>query len=311
MSPDSTRQDAPRRFRALAPDAGQDGAPEHFLLAVGARLRTLRARRGMTRRLLAAQSGVSERYIAQMEAGTGNGSILLLRAIADALHVRLHALLEDEEEKPPLVARLERMLAHLSPSQAEELLHVLDEHLQTHTGAERARRIALIGLRGAGKSSLGRLLAQRLGAPFFELDREIEREAGMDLREIFELHGQPGFRRLEHTVLERLVGEAPEAVIATGGSIVAERATFDLLLATCRTVWVKTSPEEHMQRVIDQGDLRPMHENRQAMADLQAILASRDLLYRRADLILDTSGKTLNESLLELLHMTATATHPS
>ncbi len=245
-----------------------------FLYALGQRMRLLRARRGMTRRILAAQSGVSERYISAVESGTGNGSILLLRALAEALHVELRALLEDESIPPAAPAG--RVVEHRD-------------------------RIALIGLRGAGKSTLGPLLADRLGIPFLELDREVEKEAGLGLGEIMELHGQAGFRRLERSVLERMIAACPRAVIAAGGGIVAETATFDRLLAACLTVWVKARPEEHMQRVIDQGDLRPMRDNRRSMDDLRAILASREALYARADIQLETSGRTVAETLGVLL----------
>jgi XRE family transcriptional regulator, aerobic/anaerobic benzoate catabolism transcriptional regulator len=245
-----------------------------FLHALGQRVRLLRARRGMTRRILAAQSGVSERYISAVEAGTGNGSILLLRALAEALNVGLRALLEDEAE--PVAPPLARVARHRD-------------------------RIALIGLRGAGKSTLGALLGGRLGIPFLELDQEIEKEAGLGLGEIMELHGQPGFRRLERAVLDRLIATYPKAVIAAGGGIVAEPASFARLLEMCLTVWVKASPEEHMQRVIDQGDLRPMRDNRRSMADLRAILASREALYARADIQLETSGRDVPATLASLL----------
>jgi XRE family aerobic/anaerobic benzoate catabolism transcriptional regulator len=245
-----------------------------FLQALGQRVRLLRTRRGMTRRILAAQSGVSERYISAIEAGTGNGSILLLRALAEALNVGLRELLEDEAEPTALpVTR--------APGQRD--------------------RIALIGLRGAGKSTLGPLLADHLGAPFLELDREIEAEAGLSLGEIMELHGQAGFRRLERSVLDRLIVTHAKAVIAAGGGIVAEAATFARLLEACLTVWVKAAPEEHMQRVIDQGDLRPMRDNRRSMADLRAILASRGALYARADVQLETTGRGIPETLAALL----------
>jgi XRE family aerobic/anaerobic benzoate catabolism transcriptional regulator len=249
-----------------------------FLRALGKRMRLLRARRGMTRRILADQSGVSERYISAVEAGTGNGSILLLRSLATALHVDLRALLEDDPTPAlPVGAR------------AEGYRH----------------RIALIGLRGAGKSTLGCLLAPRLRVPFLELDQEIEREAGMELGEIMELHGQAGFRRMERTVLDRLIATHPAAVIAAGGGIVAEAGTFMCLMQACLTVWVKASPEQHMQRVIDQGDLRPMRDNRRSMADLRAILSSREALYAQADLQLDTTGRDV-ETTLEALTQAVT-----
>ncbi len=241
-----------------------------FLRALGRRLRLMRARRGMTRRILSAQSGVSERYISAMEGGTGNSSILLLRALAAALHVDLRALLEDE--MAPEAASVVRQPGY-------------------------RRRIALIGMRGAGKSTLGPLLAGRLGVDFLELDREIEKEAGLGLAEIMELHGQPGFRRLERSVLDRVVATCPAVVIATGGGLVAEAATFAHLLGSCLTVWVKAAPEAHMQRVIDQGDLRPMRDNRRSMEDLRAILASREALYARADIQVETTGRSVENTL--------------
>jgi XRE family aerobic/anaerobic benzoate catabolism transcriptional regulator len=244
-----------------------------FLLALGQRMRLLRARRGMTRRILARQSGVSERYISAVEAGTGNGSILLLRSLAAALNVDLRALLDgDAEPIPPALPRADRY----------------------------RDRIALIGLRGAGKSTLGRLLAAQRGVPFLELDREIEREAGLSLTEIMELHGQAGFRRLERTVLERLIDAHPAAVIEAGGGIVAETQTFARLKQACLTVWVRAAPEQHMQRVIEQGDLRPMRDNRRSMDDLRAILASREALYAQADLQLDTTGRDVSATLQAL-----------
>jgi XRE family transcriptional regulator, aerobic/anaerobic benzoate catabolism transcriptional regulator len=244
-----------------------------FLQALGVRLRLLRARRGMTRRILAQQSGVSERYISAMEGGTGNGSILLLRAIAGALNLPLGALLEDASDSPA-------------------------QPLPRAPGYQ--QRIALIGLRGAGKSTLGAALAAQLEVPFIELDRLVEREAGMQLGEILELHGQAGFRRLERSVLDQTIAAHPSAVLAAGGGIVSEPDTFDTLLTHCLTIWLRASPEEHMQRVIDQGDLRPMRDNRQAMADLRAILASREALYARADLVVDTSGQDVQASLRAL-----------
>jgi XRE family aerobic/anaerobic benzoate catabolism transcriptional regulator len=245
-----------------------------FLQGLGQRVRLLRARRGMTRRILAKQSGVSERYLSAVEAGTGNGSILLLRALAQALNVDLRALLEDAVE--PIAPPLVRAAGHHD-------------------------RIALIGLRGAGKSTIGPLLARRRSVPFLELDQEIEKEAGLGLGEIMELHGQPGFRHLERSVLDRLIASHPKAVIATGGGIVAEAATFVRLLEACLTVWVKAAPEEHMQRVIDQGDLRPMRDNRRSMADLRAILASREALYAQADIQLETTGRDVNATLAALV----------
>ena len=196
---------------------------------------------------------------------------------------------------------IDGLLSRLSEADLQEARQVLQTRFAAAAVDHRRGRIALIGLRGAGKSTLGRLLAEDRGVGFVELDREIEREAGMDISAVFELHGQPGFRRLERRVLERLASEPLASVLAAGGSIVADPATFALLLGNWRTVWVRTSPEEHMQRVVDQGDLRPMHDNRQAMDDLRAILASREQLYAKADLVLDTAGRSQAQSFHELL----------
>jgi XRE family aerobic/anaerobic benzoate catabolism transcriptional regulator len=270
-----------------------------FLHGLGERLRLIRARRGISRRILSHQADVSERYIAQMEAGDGNVSILKLRAIARALGVSVTELLGERAERAADAMLIEGLLSRLAEPDLQEARQLLQSRFGAAEAGKRRERIALIGLRGAGKSTLGRMLAARRGVGFIELDREIEREAGMDISTVFELHGQPGFRRLERRVLERLVTEPAASVLAAGGSIVADPATF--ALGNWRTVWVRAAPEEHMQRVVDQGDLRPMHDNRQAMDDLRAILASREQLYAKADLVLDTAGRTEAQSFQDLL----------
>lgn len=283
------------------PDGAADrsGNPK-FLKGLGERVRTLRARRGMTRRLLASQSGVSERYIAQMEAGSGNASVLLLRAIATALGVAPATLLADESADGML---LHGLLARLDESQLREARSLLQVRFAAGESARRGR-VALIGLRGGGKSTLGRMLAGERNLPFIELDRELERTAGLSIGEIVEVRGQGGYRRLEREVLEHLLAANDRAVIAAGGSIVAESGTFELLLANCLVVWIKARPELHMQRVIDQGDTRPMAGSAAAMDDLRAILRSREGLYGRADLTLDTSDATVEESFARLSDLT-------
>jgi XRE family aerobic/anaerobic benzoate catabolism transcriptional regulator len=284
-----------RRLDAHAPDEAA------LLQALGARMRMLRARRGMTQRALSQRSGVSERYIAQFEAGGGNASMLVLQRIGGALGVPVAELVADRAEPSPEMALLQRLLSGLDEAQLAGARRVLSEWLGQPADQRRSSRIALIGLRGAGKSSLGRMLAAQRGAPFIELDREVERQTGMDLRDIFEMHGQDGFRRLERKTLETvLAGDGP-MVLAAGGGIVAEAATFEALLAGCRTVWVRTTPEEHMQRVVTQGDDRPMRDNNQAMEDLRAILASREALYARADVVLDNQSRSLEASLAALV----------
>jgi XRE family aerobic/anaerobic benzoate catabolism transcriptional regulator len=276
----------------------RDGETE-YLKRLGERIRTARAQRGMTRRILARDSGVSERYLAQLEAGQGNISIALLRQVAQAMGLPLAELVREEPEPPVELRLLVESLARLSPQELGQARRLLGERFGAVAG-DRKRRIALVGLRGAGKSTLGRRLAERFNVPFVELDREIERESGLALAEIFDLYGQAAFRRYERRALEAVLQRHPRAVIATGGSLVSESATFDLLLASCFTVWVKAAPEEHMNRVIAQGDLRPMADNEEAMDDLLRILAGRTSLYAKADAAIDTAGRSIEESLAAL-----------
>jgi XRE family transcriptional regulator, aerobic/anaerobic benzoate catabolism transcriptional regulator len=273
---------------------------EDYLRRVGERVRTARARRGMTRRILARDSGVSERYLAQLEAGQGNISIVLLRKVARAMGLGLPELVRDEPEAPVELALLTQSLARLSLQELAQARALLAGKFGA-LAVGRRDRIALIGLRGAGKSTLGRRLAEARGVPFVELDREIEREAGTSLGEIFDLYGQPAFRRLERRALELTLQRHSRAVIATGGSLVADAGTFDLLLSSCFAVWLRAAPEEHMSRVIAQGDRRPMADNAEAMDDLRRILAGREPLYAKADAAVDTSRLSIEQSFAEML----------
>ena len=266
---------------------------------LGDRVRETRTKRGQSRKQLAADSGVSERYLAQLEAGQGNVSILLLRQIASALELPLTELLAEGRDEAAELALTTQFLKRL-PRQKLAAVHSQLVRDYGNARDERMKRIALIGLRGAGKSTLGAKLAKVLAAPFVELDREIEREAGTSLSEIFLLYGQSGYRRYERRSLERVLEKNERAVIATGGSIVSEPGTYELLLSSCFTVWLKAAPEEHMARVIAQGDTRPMAGNDQAMEDLRRILEGRAMLYRQADVVVDTAGKSVEKSLAEL-----------
>ena len=280
-------------------DGESDGAA--FLAALGDRVRELRARRGMTRKILAKDSGVSERYLAQLEGGQGNASLGILRRVARALDVPLESLITEAPEPAAELTQSVELLRRLSPARLTDAQALLRKTFGDAEAEGRTGRIALIGLRGAGKTTLGKLLAERLGVPFVELDREIERESGVSLATIFDFYGQAGFRRMERRCLDRVIETHPSFVLATGGSIVSEASTFERLLAACWTVWLKAAPAEHMERVVAQGDMRPMAGNRESMHDLQRILAGREPLYRRADAEVDTSGKAVGDALEEML----------
>jgi XRE family aerobic/anaerobic benzoate catabolism transcriptional regulator len=269
-----------------------------FLASLGERVREVREQRGMARKLLATEADVSERYLAALEGGEGNASVILLRRVAAALGLPLIDLL-DVGESGTERRQLRRFVESLPPKRAEEALQRLrGEFGQDH--AVRRTRITLIGLRGAGKSTLGSALAKELRRPFIELDREIEREAGMPLSEVFLLYGQPGYRRIERRCLERLISSQEDVVLTVGGGIVSETETYNLLLLNCFTVWIKATPEEHMSRVIAQGDVRPMAGHSEAMDDLRHILVSREPLYAKADATVDTSGRTVEKSIKAL-----------
>lgn len=272
-----------------------------YLTRLGERVRDLRARRGMTRKALARESGLSERYLAELETGRGNISILLLRQLCRALDAHLDLLVYDGEEPDAAMARAMELLRALPPADMARATRLIAEAFSGDQMADRTDRIALIGLRGAGKSTLGARLAHELGRPFIELDRLIEAEAGVPLGEVFDLYGQQGFRRLERRCLDQVIAAHKRAVIATGGGLVSDAATFARLRAACFTIWIKASPGEHMERVIAQGDMRPMAQNRESMADLRRILRAREPLYATADAQLDTQGQSLTESVATLL----------
>jgi XRE family aerobic/anaerobic benzoate catabolism transcriptional regulator len=245
-----------------------------YLRSIGERVRALRAERTLTRKGLASASGVSERYLAQLESGQGNISVLLLRLVAHALGTGVEDLVRESAAV---------------------------------TAARERRRVALVGLRGAGKSSIGARLAEGVNATFIELDHHVEKEAGTSLAEIFSIYGQDGYRRFERRALARVLKQNARAVIATGGSLVSEPETYRELLASCFTVWLKASPEEHMQRVMAQGDLRPMQGRAAAMDELRRILQERAPLYAKADATLDTTGKSVRQCVADLRRMLAAA----
>src|SRR5258707_4745800 len=260
-----------------------------FLLFLGKRVRQIRNLRGMTRKMVARESDVSERHLAQLEAGEGNVSIVLLRRIAAALHVSLEELFAPEVAQPAEKQMIHRFLDRLPHHRLEDVVFRL---MRDFSPGEKVRRkrVALIGLRGAGKSTLGSKLALEMQVPFIELDAEIKKDTGMPLGEIFSLYGQSGYRAIERRTLTRVLTEQESAVLSVGGGVVSEKETFDYLLSHCYTIWVKARPEEHMSRVLAQGDFRAMAGNDQAMEDLRRILEAREPLYRQADMEIEAPG---------------------
>jgi len=290
------RRKSAREAKARSPEL----TDRAYLAGLGERVRQFRARRGMTRKILARDSGVSERYLAQLEGGHGNISILLLRRVAAAMGLPLGDLLHEGPERPVEYSLARQILDGLPATELGSAYRALAQTTGRGGASERAGRIALIGLRGAGKSTLGRLLAAQLKVPFVELAELIAEESGTSLSEIFSLYGQAAYRRYERRALERAIAANERAVIATGGSLVSEPATYELLLRSCHTVWIAATPAEHMGRVMAQGDLRPMQASREAMADLKRILENRRSLYGKADAVVETSGRAIEDSAAEL-----------
>ena len=281
---------------AEAADASVE-AKNPLLVVLGDRVRSLRAQRGLTRKAVAVAADVSERHLANLEYGTGNASILVLQQVAQALHCSLAELVGDITTSSPEWLLIRELLEHRSEADLRRARIALGELLGSgRNDAARHRRIALVGLRGAGKSTLGPMLAQDLDVPFIELSREIEKLAGCSVREIHDLYGTNAYRRYERRALEETVQIYGEVVIATPGGIVSDPATFNELLAHCTTVWLQAAPEEHMGRVIAQGDTRPMAASKEAMEDLRRILDGRAAFYSKADLTIDTAGQTLEQS---------------
>jgi len=275
-----------------------------FLEQLGQRVRTMRALRGMSRKVLARVSGISERYIAQLESGKGNVSIVLLRRVSQAMAAHLEDLIPASEPSPdwPVIRDLLRKATPSQIAQARDVLSGSSGFAQKQVSFA---GIALIGLRGAGKSTLGKLLAKKIGWDFVELNKEIEAQNGLSVAEIIALYGQEGFRRMEQTALGQLLSRRAPVVLATGGGIVSEPLTFDLILSSFYTVWLKAEPEEHMARVRGQGDLRPMADDRSAMAELRTILLSREPLYARASAVADTAGLSVDAAAARLVDAVA------
>lgn len=275
-----------------------------FLANLGERVRTLRARRGMTRKAVAAAADVSERHLANLEYGDGNASILVLLQVAGALQCSLFELLGDVTTSNPEWLLIRELLERADEATLRKARIAIGEALGTGGAIQLANpRVALVGLRGAGKSTLGQMLADDLGFPFVELSREIEKFAGCSVNEIQNLYGMSAYRRYERRALEEAIQIYPEAVIATPGGLVSDPATFNQLLSHCSTVWLYADPEDHMNRVLAQGDLRPMANSKEAMEDLKSILAGRAAFYSKSQRKLDTSAQPLEPTFQALRSM--------
>jgi XRE family aerobic/anaerobic benzoate catabolism transcriptional regulator len=272
-----------------------------FLERLGERVRNARGRHGMSRKLLSRESGISERYLAQLESGRGNISVLLLRQVARAIGAPLEELVAGDRSWSAETALIGEILRRASPADRERAKQVLTRLLRNTEAPPRQQRIALIGLRGAGKSTLGPLIAAQFGFPFIEFNTQIEEISGLRVGELFSLYGPDGYRRFEERGLRAIIDTYDRVVVATGGGIVANPASYDLLLTAFRTVWLRAEPEEHMARVLAQGDNRPMADNGAAMEELKIILKSREPLYDRADISLDTAGRAVGDCLSEVV----------
>jgi XRE family aerobic/anaerobic benzoate catabolism transcriptional regulator len=286
----------------LPPKALPAPDKDPLLVGLGKRVKLLRARRGMPRRVLAEAADVSERHLANLESGVGNVSVLVLAQVAQALDCPLAELLGDETTNTPEWLMIRQLLSGRNQEALKQAHRALSELFAGGAmAARRADRIGLIGLRGAGKSTLGKMLAAKLDRPFVELGREIARLAGCSPAEIQALYGPNAYRRYERQALEEVLRNYPACVIATAGGLVADAASYDLLLTHCYTVWLQAAPEDHMNRVIAQGDLRPIADSREAMDDLRLILEGRAAFYEKADFAYYTSGKSLEESFAGLV----------
>lgn len=289
-------------FRSEALAALEAPADEKFVALVGERVRKARERKGITRKTLSELSHVSQRYLAQLEAGEGNISIALLFRVAGALGHRVEWLVSEDDPWASEARQVASLYASAPAAERQRVMQILNPEQPTQL---RGQRICLIGLRGAGKSTLGRLLSESLHVPFMELNADIEEQSGMPVGEVMALYGQEGYRRLERQALERIVARTDCVVLAAAGGVVAEPETFNFLLRHFHTVWLKAAPEDHMTRVRGQGDDRPMAGNPKAMEDLNFILRSREALYGRAETVVDTSGKSLQDSRADLVRAVA------
>ncbi len=294
--PDST----PQAMKTQAPEAER----HPYLVALGQRMGALRARRGMTRKAVALAAGVSERHLANMEYGVGNASVLVLLQVSGALQCSVSELIGDISTSSPEWLMIRELLSSQDDATLQRVRIALGGMLGNIPASDGSvsQRIALIGLRGAGKSTLGAMLAHDLGYPFVELSREIETLAGGSVAEIQALYGANAYRRYERRALDEVIKRHTQVVIATPGGLVSETATFTQALSQCTTVWLQATPQDHLKRVTAQGDLRPMAASKEAIEDLKSILAGRAAFYSKAQLSIDTSAQGLEATFAALRH---------
>ncbi|MBL4597578.1 MAG: helix-turn-helix transcriptional regulator [Rhizobiaceae bacterium] len=277
---------------------GDEASYTRLLRTVGERVKNLRARKGISRRALSEDSGVSQRYLAQLESGSGNISIGLLLRVANALDFKIEWLVSEEDPWNSDLSMAKYLLSNATIEQRAQVIKMLEPQAISNP---KSNRIAFIGLRGAGKSTLGRLASDELKIPFLELNDEIEKVSGIPVHEVFALYGQEGYRQLERQSLEQTIATHEAVILAVAGGIVSNPQTFNYLLQHFHTIWLKAAPEDHMSRVRGQGDERPMAGKPDAMNDLQQILFSRESLYARADVEVNTAETPLNESLEQVI----------
>lgn len=270
-----------------------------LLKGLAERVRALRARHGYSRKVLASRSCVSQRYLAQLEQGQGNISVVLLARVAAALATSPAELLASAADSSPELRLITELASELPRDLQKACLEMIQQRFAA--AADMRHRVALIGLRGAGKSTLGRALATEIGVPFIRLGKKIEAIAGMSASEIFSLSGQAGYRRLEKRALLQTLQDHERCVIETGGSMVTDPELLGTLLGSCFVVWLQARPEQYIERLVAQGDIRPMQNRDDALADLRKILAERESCYARAHVSLDTSSLAVDECLRALV----------
>lgn len=293
--------------RVKSQSAGPANTANPFLLALGSRVKNLRNRSGTTRKALALKAGISERHLANLESGEGNVSVLVLLQVADGLQSSLAELVGDITTSSPEWLMIRSLLENRDENCLQRVRKAIEKAVGNQSASElKGCRIALIGLRGAGKTTLGRLLSNKLDFPFVELSREIEQIAGCSIAEIQDLYGVSAYRRYERLALEETIQNYPNVIVGTPGGLVSNPANFNLLLSNCSAIWLKAKPEDHMQRVIDQGDLRPMAGTTEAMKDLKNILQSRKIFHSKAQWQLDTSQQALQPTFKKLLDLIQT-----